>query len=174
MQADRPGHVAEDTARYAQIMQEFGADEVAVADDAQEADALLAGRRALNTALEAKGPKLIEDMCVPIRALPTLIERGRKICAGHGVEVPMSGHGGDGNLHPGIYFDPTQPDSRRTGFAAFSDLVDLAISLGGTISGEHGIGTIKAPYLRRQVGDAAITRMKALRTSRPRGRGSGH
>jgi len=164
VQADRPGHVAEDTARYAQIMQEFGADEVAVADDAQEADALLAGRRALNTALEAKGPNLIEDMCVPIRALPTLIERGREICAGHGVEVPMSGHGGDGNLHPGIYFDPTQPDSRRAGFAAFSDLVDLAISLGGTISGEHGIGTIKAPYLRRQVGDAAITRMKALRT----------
>lgn len=163
VQSDRPGHVAEDTRRYADIMTAHGATEVALADDAQEADALLAGRRALNVALEARGPNLIEDMCVPIRALPRLVEEGRALCAAHGVEVTMSGHGGDGNLHPSIFFDPADPDSRARGFAAFGDLADLAIALGGTISGEHGIGTIKAPYLRRQVGDAAIARMRQIK-----------
>lgn len=162
VQSDRTGHVAEDVARYATLMESAGADEIAIADDPQESDALLAGRRVLNTALEAKGPNLIEDMCVPVGELPTLVTRGREICAAHGVEVTLPGHGGDGNLHPSIYFDPTDPDSNARGHAAFSDLVDLAISLGGTISGEHGIGTIKAPYLRRQVGDAAIARMRAL------------
>ncbi|GAB49712.1 FAD-binding oxidoreductase [Mobilicoccus pelagius] len=163
VQSDRPGHVEEDTRRYADIMTTHGATDVALADDAQEADALLAGRRALNAALEAKGPNLVEDMCVPIRALPRLVEEGRTLCARHDVEVTMSGHGGDGNLHPSIYFDPTEPDSRARGFAAFADLAQLAIDLGGTISGEHGIGTIKAPYLRRQVGDAALARMRAIK-----------
>lgn len=163
VQSDRPGHVGEDTQRFADLMQSHGADEIAVADDAQEADALLAGRRALNAALEAKGPNLIEDMCVPIRALPRLVEEGRELCAARGVEVTMSGHGGDGNLHPSIFFDPTDPDANARGHAAFSDLVDLSIALGGTISGEHGIGTIKAPYLRRQVGEAAIARMRQLK-----------
>ncbi|MDO5628115.1 MAG: FAD-linked oxidase C-terminal domain-containing protein [Mobilicoccus sp.] len=163
VQSDRPGHVGEDAARYADLMSAHGADDIAVADDAIEADALLAGRRVLNTALEAKGPNLIEDMCVPIRALPRLVEQGRELCAARGVEVTMSGHGGDGNLHPSIFLDPSDPDSLARGHAAFSDLVDLAIELGGTISGEHGIGTLKAPYLRRQVGEAAIDRMRALK-----------
>ncbi|WP_168581811.1 FAD-binding oxidoreductase [Gephyromycinifex aptenodytis] len=163
VQADRPGHVAEDTQRYAGVMESFGADEIAVADDAMEADALLAGRRALNTALEAKGPNLIEDMCVPIRQLPTIVLQGREIGARHGLQVSMSGHGGDGNLHPSIFFDPTSADSTAAAHAAFSDMVDLTLRLGGTISGEHGIGTFKAPYLRRQVGQAGLERMLAIR-----------
>lgn len=163
VQADRPGHVAEDTQRYAAIMESFGAEEIAVADTAWEADALLAGRRALNTALEAKGTNLIEDMCVPIRELPTIVLQGREIGIRHGLEVSMSGHGGDGNLHPSIFFDSADPASTASAHAAFSDMVDLTLGLGGTISGEHGIGTLKAPYLRRQVGSAALARMRAIK-----------
>lgn len=163
VQADRPGHVGEDVARYAQVMEAHGAQEIAVADDAQEADALLAGRRALHHAIEAYGPNLVEDMCVPIRALPQLVTRGRDLCAAHGIEVHMSGHGGDGNLHPTLFFDPSDPDASRRAWQAFGDLVDLALSMGGTLSGEHGVGTLKARYLPRQLDAAALARLRAIR-----------
>lgn len=163
VQSDRPGHVGEDVQRYAETMAAHGAGDIAVADDAQEADALLAGRRALNAALEAKGPNLIEDMCVPIRALPRLVTEGRDIGTRHGLLVAMSGHGGDGNLHPSIFFDPADPASTAAAHAAFSDMVDLTLELGGTISGEHGIGRFKAQYLPRQVGAAGIARMRAVK-----------
>lgn len=163
VQADRPGHVADDVARYAQLMERSGAQEIAVADDAQEAEVLLAGRRALHHAIETKGPHLIEDMCVPIRALPALVARGREVCAEHGIEVAIAGHGGDGNLHPALFFDPADPDETRRAWAAFGDLVDLTLTMGGTISGEHGIGTLKASYLPRQLDAAALARLRAIK-----------
>lgn len=163
VQADRPGHVAQDLARYAAILTAAGADDVAVADDAQEAEALLAGRRALHSALESKGPQLIEDMCVPIRALPTLVTAGREIAAAHGIEVSMSGHGGDGNLHPSLGVDPRDPDQVERGWAAFGQMVDLALELGGTLSGEHGVGRLKSAFLRRQFDEAHLTRLRAIK-----------
>ncbi|GAB96844.1 glycolate oxidase [Kineosphaera limosa] len=163
VQADRPGHVTQDLARYAAMLTQAGADEVAVADDAQEADALLAGRRALHVALEAQGPQLIEDMCVPIRALPQLVTRGREITAAHGIEVTMSGHGGDGNLHPSLGVDPRDPDQVERGWRAFGEMVDLALELGGTLSGEHGVGRLKAPFLRRQFDNAQLQRLRAIK-----------
>ncbi len=163
VQADRPGHVAQDLARYAELLSQAGADEVAVADTAQEADALLAGRRALHAALESTGPQLIEDMCVPIRQLPHLVTRGREIAAARGIAVSMSGHGGDGNLHPSLTVDPTDPEVMDRAWRVFGELVDLTLELGGTISGEHGIGTLKAPYLRRQLGAAQLDRLRAVK-----------
>lgn len=163
VQADRPGHVAEDLARYVTILEDSGAQEVAVADDAQESDALLAGRRALHHALEATGPQLIEDVCVPIKELPVMVTRGREIAAAHGVRISMSGHGGDGNLHPSIGVDPADPDQLARAWAAFSDLVDLALELGGTLSGEHGVGTLKAGFLPRQLGDVGVDRLRAIK-----------
>ncbi|HET7279380.1 MAG TPA: FAD-linked oxidase C-terminal domain-containing protein, partial [Dermatophilaceae bacterium] len=140
-----------------------GAVEVAVADDQQEADALLAGRRALNPALEARGSRFIEDVCVPVGRLAELIGACRAIAQRRGVEVTMSGHAGDGNLHPCFFFDPAEEGSRERAEAAFGDLVAVALSMGGTISGEHGVGSLKARWLPGEVGAASVERQRQVK-----------
>ncbi len=163
VQSDRPGHTAEDVQRYAELMNSAGATEVAVADDAQEGEVLLAGRRILNAALEVMGHHIKEDMCVPVRRLGELVSGGLAIGERHAVRITMSGHGGDGNLHPMIFIEPDDPDSVARGDAAFDDLIGLALSLGGTIAGEHGIGTLKRPWLEREVGAASLARQRAIK-----------
>ena len=163
VQSDRPGHTAEDVQRYAAVLESAGAAEVAVADDAQEADALLAGRRALNPALEAKGHRFIEDVCVPIGRLTELIRAGQEIAAKREVEITMSGHGGDGNLHPCFFFDPAVEGSRERAEEAFGDLVAVALELGGTITGEHGVGSLKSRWLAQELGPAELARQRAVK-----------
>lgn len=163
VQADRPDHVAQDLARYAEILAAAGATEVAVADDAQESEALLEGRRALNPALERKGSRFLEDVCVPVGQLTQIIERAQQIGRDHGVEVTMAGHGGDGNLHPSFFFTPGDEAGRDRAERAFLALAAVALEVGGTISGEHGIGSLKAALLPREVGEASIARQRAIK-----------
>lgn len=156
VQSDRPDGVHTDVSRYADVMEACGATEIAVADDPAEADALLMGRRALNTALERMGPHLKEDMCVPVAHLAELVRRGLAVGADLGVTITMSGHGGDGNLHPMIFFAHDDPASVDRAQRAFDALVGISLDLGGTIAGEHGIGTLKAPWLTREIGEAGM------------------
>ena len=161
--SDRPGHTAEDVQRYAVLLESAGASEVAVADDAQEADALMAGRRAVHVALERKGPHFIEDVCVPVGRLAELIRAGERISARRGVEVTLSGHGGDGNLHPCFFFTRDDLDSRHRAEEAFSDLVRVALDLGGTITGEHGVGSLKKRWLPLELGERELARQRAIK-----------
>jgi len=163
VQADRPGHTGEDIARYAGLLEAAGATDVAVADDAQESDALLAGRRALHHGLVAKGTHFIEDVCVPVRRLTELIAAGHEISARTGVEISMSGHGGDGNLHPSFFYDPADEASRHRAEEAFGELVAVTLSMGGTITGEHGVGSLKARWLPDEVGAASLERQRAVK-----------
>ncbi|MEP6854396.1 MAG: FAD-linked oxidase C-terminal domain-containing protein [Pedococcus sp.] len=163
VQADRPAHAAEDVQRYAELLDEAGATEVAVADDVQESEALLAGRRALHHALLAKGTHFIEDLCVPVRQLTELIAAGHEISARTGVEITMSGHGGDGNLHPSFFYDAADDDRRHRAEQAFGELVKVALGMGGTITGEHGVGSLKARWLPDEVGAASIGRQRAVK-----------
>jgi glycolate oxidase len=163
VQSDRPGHTAEDVALYAQLLEVAGAREVAVADDVQEADLLLAGRRALSPALEAKGPRFLEDVCVPVGRLTDLIREGQAIAARRGLEVTMSGHAGDGNLHPSIFFDEHDPASRENAEGAFGEIVALALEFGGTITGEHGVGSLKAKWLAQELGERELERQRAVK-----------
>ncbi|AKU17366.1 FAD-binding oxidoreductase [Luteipulveratus mongoliensis] len=162
VQSDRPDHSAEDVQRYAKLLTTAGAEDVAVADDAQEADALMAGRRALAPALELKGPHFIEDVCVPVAQLGNLIRQSRDIGRRTGVEVVLSGHGGDGNLHPCLFFDE-QPGSRERAEEAFGQIVDAALDMGGTITGEHGVGSLKRRWLPRELGDAELARQRTIK-----------
>lgn len=75
----------------------------------------------------------------------------------------MSGHGGDGNLHPAIFFDPAIEGSRERAENAFGQIVGLALDLGGTIAGEHGIGSLKKRYLPRELGEAEMARQRAVK-----------
>ncbi len=161
--SDRPDHTAPDVQRYAVLLKAAGATAVAVADDAQEADALMAGRRALNAALEAKGGRFTEDVCVPVGRLADLIRAGEAIAQRRSVEVTMSGHGGDGNLHPCFFFTRGDDESRWRAEAAFGDLVEEALGLGGTITGEHGVGSLKRRWLPLELGEAEMARQRAVK-----------
>jgi glycolate oxidase len=163
VQSDRPGHTAEDVALYAEILEKAGATEVAVSDDVQEAELLLAGRRALSPALEAKGPRFLEDVCVPVGRLTDLIRAGQEVAARRGLEITMSGHAGDGNLHPSIFFDADDPASRENAEGAFGELVATALEFGGTITGEHGVGSLKARWLAQELGERELERQRAVK-----------
>ncbi len=79
------------------------------------------------------------------------------------VLVPVSGHAGDGNLHPSIVYAHDDPDSLERAWQAFDDVIRLGLSLGGTITGEHGIGSVKVPWLGLELGDAELARQQRLK-----------
>lgn len=163
VQSDRTGFTAADVAEYARVMESVGATDVAIADDDQESEMLLAGRRSLNAAQENHGPHLLEDMCVPVKHLPELVRRGQIIGDAHGLQIMMGGHAGDGNLHPAIFFDPRDEAQTREAWQAFDELVEEALALGGTLAGEHGVGALKAPWLRREIGDLSYGLQQQLK-----------
>jgi len=163
VQSDRPDHTADDVARYAALLEGAGAVEVAVADDAHESEALLEGRRVVSTALEAKGSRLVEDVCVPIGHLGDFLRGVQAIADRRSVLVPVSGHGGDGNLHPSIVFAADDPDAVARAWEAFDDVIRLALSLGGTITGEHGVGSLKVPWLGLELGPAELARQQRVK-----------
>ena len=163
VQSDRIGHAHEDVLAYAEALASAGATDVAVADDPAEADLLLAGRRVLNPALEARGSRIIEDVCVPVARLGELVRAVHEIADRRGLEATCSGHAGDGNLHPCFFFDAGDPAQVAAAQAAFGEVVEAAWALGGTLTGEHGVGTLKAPWLEGELGAAEVARQRALK-----------
>lgn len=162
VQADRADHTLPDAQRYAEVLIAAGA-EVAVAEDQAESELLMAGRRAMNPAMEVKGPRLIEDMCVPVRSVAELIRMAHQVAADHGLEIVVAGHAGDGNLHPAIFFDPDDESQREAARSAFDTLVSHAWRLGGTLAGEHGVGELKAPWLAGELGEPEMARQRAIK-----------
>jgi glycolate oxidase len=143
------------------------ADSIDIATDEQGAERLLAVRRAALPAIEALGPAHIEDICVPIDRLAEAIERIGVIGAAHGVRVFTFAHAGDGNVHPIIVGD--QADAHRIK-AATDDIFALALDLGGTITGEHGVGSLKRDWLGRELSDTSASVHHAIRAALdPRG-----
>lgn len=130
-----------------------GATEVFATDDQAEGDAFTAARRAVFPAVQALGNLLLEDVGVPMRALPRLITGVEAIAADLDVLICTVAHAGDGNTHPLIVFDPSDPDMTERAQIAFGRVMDLAIALGGTITGEHGVGRIKRDWLPAQLGE---------------------
>src|SRR5690606_12163729 len=123
VQSDRIGRAQEDVQAYAEALSAAGATDVAVADDVAEAELLLQGRRVLNPALEARGPRIIEDVCVPVARLGDLVRAVHEIAERQGLEATCSGHAGDGNLHPCFFFDKDDPTQVSAARAAFGEVV---------------------------------------------------
>ncbi len=163
VQSDREGYAGADVERYADLLSAAGATDMAFAESAQTSADLMAGRRALNTALDRTGPSLVEDVCVPIASIADVVRATTEVGAQLGVRVTIAGHAGDGNLHPRFYYDDRDPGSLQRATAAFDALADLVLAAGGTITGEHGIGIQKAPWLRRELGDAEWLRQVRLK-----------
>ncbi len=163
VQSDRPGHAAEDVTRYGEALTAAGATDVAVADDRQEAELLLQGRRVLSTAIEALGARIAEDVCVPVGRLGDYVRGAAEVAARWDVRIPVSGHAGDGNLHPSIVHPHGDDDARRRAWGAFDELMALGLSLGGTVAGEHGIGSVKRRWLVRELGAREVARQRAIK-----------
>jgi FAD/FMN-containing dehydrogenase len=108
------------------------------------------------------GAKLAEDVAVPIDALARAVELTVEIGARHGLEALSWGHAGDGNLHSNFLFDPAT-DGRTRAAQAAAELLAEVVALGGTISGEHGIGSLKLPYLGLQFSAPALAAMRAVK-----------
>ncbi|HNP14187.1 MAG TPA: FAD-linked oxidase C-terminal domain-containing protein, partial [Mycobacterium sp.] len=107
-------------------------------------------------AVEAKGPLLLEDVGVPLPALAELVGGVAKIAADRDLTISVIAHAGDGNTHPLIVYDPSDAAMTERAHAAFGEIMDLAVALGGTITGEHGVGRLKKPWLAGQLGPEAI------------------
>ena len=139
---------------------EHGATEVFSTDDPDEGEQFTVARRAAFTSLGKTGSLLLEDVGVPLPALPALVEGIETISTQRGVPIALVAHAGDGNTHPIIVSSDHDPDHAERARIAFGEVMDLAIGLGGTITGEHGVGRLKKDWLPDQLGDdvMALTR----------------
>jgi len=131
-------------------------------DDA-EAEALFDARRLAYPALERLGPVLTEDVCVPRSQVPAMLEQISTIAARHGVRTATVAHAGDGNLHPCLITPPGDSAAREAAQAAFEEFLDAAIALGGTVTGEHGVGILKRDGMRRELDPGSLALQAAVR-----------
>ena len=127
-----------------------------VAEDPAEGEALLAARRQVLTAFERFGTTMIDDVCVPRDKLVELVHGTRALAEKYSLMVGVVGHAGDGNFHPTVCFDPTDAEQTRRAQELFDAIMELSLDLGGTITGEHGVGTLKLDLLEREVGQLSL------------------
>ena len=148
-----PSTVEENAQKVIDICRRFGAIELKIARTAAEAEELWVARRAVGKAFGHIAPsKFAEDATVPRSLVPVLIERLVAIGKKYNVPMMINGHAGDGNMHPTILFDKRDPEQADRAKKALDELHFVTLELGGTLSGEHGIGCAKASYLRAAVG----------------------
>jgi len=160
-QSDAPGSArTEEVSVMEAACKEAGASEVFVTDDPDESEMFVEARRIAFPAIEARGTLLLEDVGAPVPVLPRLLEAIASVASSYDVEIPVVAHAGDGNTHPIIVFDPSDPEAEKRSREAFGEVMQAAIRLGGTITGEHGVGRAKKVALPDQLGPdvMALTR----------------
>jgi len=141
-----------------------GAIEILVASDQAEALTLWEARKALSPILYKIAPnKINEDIVVPISKIPAMVEITRKIQKSSGLTVVSYGHAGDGNIHCNIMYDKKDKDQAKRAEQAVDELFDATLKLGGTITGEHGVGITKMKYLPREIGPLELEIMKGIK-----------
>ncbi|MCF6525827.1 FAD-binding oxidoreductase [Streptomyces sp. JJ36] len=153
-----------DLAAVGELCRAAGATEVVPAEDAAESELLLSARRLALTALEkVAGGTLIDDVCVPRGRLAALLEGAAAIGEKHGLTVGTCAHAGDGNTHPVVCFDPGDEDQARRARESFDAVMGLGLELGGTITGEHGVGVLKKEWLARELGPVGLEMQRGIK-----------
>ncbi|MEV0641785.1 FAD-linked oxidase C-terminal domain-containing protein [Streptomyces sp. NPDC050619] len=161
---DAPGPAGDEEADVMRdCFAEAGATYAVRSTDQQEADALFEARRLAYPALERLGPVLTEDICVPKGAVPEMLARIHAIADRHDTLIANIAHAGDGNLHPLLITPADDEDARRRAQAAFHDIIAQALDLGGTVTGEHGVGLLKRDGLRDEVGPEVMALNRAIK-----------
>jgi glycolate oxidase len=159
-----PAAVADEAAKMAAIAREHGAREVRTARDEAEALSLAAARRNAFSALARRRPTtILEDVTVPRNQLAAMVTFIAETAEAHHLEVGTFGHMGDGNLHPTFLTDERDEDAMARVHHALDAIVTRTLELGGTITGEHGVGLAKKPWLRRQMGDDSFEVMRQVK-----------
>jgi len=148
----------------AEICKKTGAQNVKVANNETERANLWKARRSVSPALARISPnKLGEDITVPIQAIPEAVRRLKEISAKYGLPIVIFGHAGDGNLHPNILFDKRDPEQWEKVEKIVEEEFNVALALGGTLSGEHGVGKLKRPYIEKALGSVSIGIQKGIK-----------
>ena len=146
------------------ICMENSATDVRIAGNRQEAKALWQARRAISPSMAKLKPnKINEDIVVPRSKIPDAIMGTRDIARKYNIIIANFGHAGDGNIHVNVMIDKSNSNEFERGKKAVEDIFRLVLSLGGTISGEHGIGTAKMPYIGMELSPAAIDVMRRVK-----------
>ena len=141
----------------AKICQETGAKSVKLAKNEAERANLWKARRSMSPSLARKAPnKLGEDISVPRSAIPEVVQRLRAISDKHELPIVIFGHAGDGNLHPNILFDKRKPEEWEKVEQMVAEIFEVSLAVGGTLSGEHGVGSLKRPYMEKALGQVSI------------------
>lgn len=157
VQSDEPAEFATEEIRMIEaICEENNASEVFYTADPEEGEAFVVARRMAIPAVEQKGALLLEDVGVPLPRLGDLVRGIEEIAQTREIVIAVIAHAGDGNTHPLLVFDPADEGQKERAHIAYGEVMDLAIALGGTITGEHGVGRLKRPWLSDYIGPDAL------------------
>jgi glycolate oxidase len=163
---DAPGHAGEEeTDTMLGCFESAGATWATRSTDPEEAEALFAARRLAYPAIERLGPVLTEDVCVPRMLVPEMLARIERIGGEHDIHIANVAHAGDGNLHPLMITSRDDDAARLRAQAAFERIVDEAIALGGTVTGEHGVGLLKRRGMASEVGPEVLAMHRAIKAA---------
>ena len=160
MQSDES---AELCASGAAVAEKHGAIDATYSDDPKDSSDLIQVRKLAYPALERKGIALLDDVCVPISQISNLVSKVKEISEQSKLLIGIFGHAGDGNMHPTIVYDHGDTEAEQRAQSAFSAIISVAQALGGTASGEHGIGSIKVEAARSESGERIIELQRAIK-----------
>jgi D-lactate dehydrogenase len=165
IEVDGPEACIDDAARTVlEAARGEGCLEAVLAETPEEVAALWTLRKALSPALRTVAPKKInEDVVVPVSRIPALIEGIGELSRRFGITIVNFGHAGNGNIHVNLLIDPDDKRQMANAEACLSELFDLVLRLEGTLSGEHGIGMVKRPYVARELDPVALELMQQLK-----------
>lgn len=161
-----PEVVERDILKIAEICKQEQAFSVQIAKTVEEAEALTTARRAALSALARLKPTtILEDATVPRSQVANMVKAIGEIAEKYNLDICTFGHAGDGNLHPTVPTDARNKEEMERVEKAFEEIFIKAVELGGTITGEHGVGIMKAPYLELKLGAEGIAAMKAVKSA---------
>ncbi|GAA2245774.1 FAD-linked oxidase C-terminal domain-containing protein [Kitasatospora cystarginea] len=159
---DGPGK-AEDLAAVAELCRAAGASEVVPAEDRAESDLLLEARRLALPALDRLGTTMIDDVAVPRSRMAEMLRGVARIADRQRLTIGMVCHAGDGNTHPVVVFDATDEAQSARALESFDEIMALGLELGGTITGEHGVGLLKRDWLARELGPVGLELQRQIK-----------
>ncbi|MET7637664.1 FAD-linked oxidase C-terminal domain-containing protein [Streptomyces sp. NPDC005438] len=155
---------ADDLAAVGELCEAAGATEVVPASDAAESEMLLQARRSALVALEqVKGTTMIDDVCVPRSQLGAMLDGVAAIAERHELTIGVCAHAGDGNTHPTVCFDANDEEESKRARISFDEIMALGLELGGTITGEHGVGVLKKEWLARELGPENLELQRSIK-----------
>ncbi|CAH0156129.1 putative FAD-linked oxidoreductase Rv2280 [Peribacillus sp. Bi96] len=159
-----PLAIEEEIIKCADLCRAEGASYVKIAETEEERQTIWSARKLVSPAITQMGPtKISEDATVPRSQIPAMMERLNQIREKYELNLVVFGHAGDGNLHPNIITDKRNITEMKKVELAVSEIFEAAIELGGTLSGEHGIGTLKSPYMEMELGITGVNMMKKIK-----------